>query len=110
MRGSDVLLSKKDCGNYCSKCCNNREETKNFTKRAKKRGLQALLADKVRGSELSVKEFMQTLKMWRATVFHKDDVPGRDVKQLHALALQLIATRTIVLKMKTKSKIGGLTK
>ena len=71
-----------------------------------KRGLQALLADKVRGSELPVKEFMQTLKKWKATVFHKDDVPGRDVKQVHAVALQLIAARMIALKMKNKSKIG----
>ena len=71
-----------------------------------KRGLQALLADKVRGSELPVKEFMQTLKKWKVTLFHKDDVPGRDVKQVHALALQLIAARIIALKMKTKSKIG----
>ena len=98
--------TKDDCGNYCSKCCNNGEEAKNFTKRVKKHGLQALLADKVKGSELPVKEFMQTLKKWKAAVFHKDDVPGRDVKQVHALALQLIAARMIALKMKTKSKIG----
>ena len=98
--------TKEDCGDYCSKCCNNGEEAKNFTKRVKKHGLQALLADKVRGSELSVKEFMQTLKKWKAAVFHKDDVPGRDVKQVHALALQLIAARIIALKMKTRLKIG----
>ena len=98
--------TKDDCGDYCSKCCNNGKEAKDFTKRVNKRGLQALLADKVRSSELPVKEFMQTLKKWKATVFHKDDVPGRDVKQVHAVALQLIAARMIALKMKTKSKIG----
>ena len=98
--------TKDECGDYCSKCCNNGNEAKNFTKRVNKRGLQALLADKVRGSEMSVKEFMQTLKKWKATVFHKDDVPGRVVKQVHALALQLIAARIIALKMKTNSKIG----
>ena len=68
--------------------------------------MQSILVDKVHGSEMSVKEFMQTLKKWKASAFHKDDVPGREAKQLHALALQLIAARIIALKMKTKSKVG----
>ena len=55
---------------------------------------------------MSVKEFMQTLKNLKASVFHKDDLPGREAKQVHTLALQLIAARILALKVKTKSKIG----
>ena len=43
---------------------------------------------------------------WKASIFHKDNASGREAKQVHALALQLIAARIIALNMKTRSKIG----
>jgi len=94
---------KEDCAHYCSKCLN---VVGGLTKRVNKERLQSLLADKVHGSNKSVGKFVKLMKSNKGLIFHEDDVPGREMGQMHALCLQMIAKGIIQLKIDDKTKMG----
>ena len=94
---------KRDCMHYCSKCL---KEVGGFTKRVNKEGLQSMLADKVHGSSKTIKEFVKIMKAQKGLIFHEGDVPGREMGQVHALCLQMIAKGMIELKVNDKTKVG----
>ena len=71
-----------------------------------KEGLQSLLADKVHGSSKTIGQFVKLMKAHKGLIFHEDDVPGREMGQVHALCLQMIAKGIIVLKVDDKTKVG----
>ena len=71
-----------------------------------KEGLQYLLADKVRGSRKSISKFVKLLKTHKTMIFHKDDVPGRETGQVHAVCSQMPAKRIIAMQVNDHTKIG----
>ena len=95
---------KTDCGKFCTKC---KQKNNSFTKRVRKAGVQSLLCKKVDGQKVSVSGFMKLLKTNKELIFHKDDVPkGKEVGQIHALHLQLVAGGIISYDVKDRAKIG----
>ena len=88
---------------YCSKCL---KEVGGIIKRVNKEGLQSMLADKVHGSSKTIGQFVKLMKAHKGVILHEDDVPGREMGQVHALCLQMIAKGIIQLKVDDKTKIG----
>ena len=52
------------------------------------------------------REFVKLMKANKGLIFHQNDVPGREMGQVHALFLQMIAKGIIQLKVDDKTKIG----
>ena len=94
---------KEDCMHYCSKCL---MEVGGFTKQVNKGELQSLLADKVHRSSKTIGEFVKLMKAHKGFIIHEDDVPGREMGQVYALCLQMIAKGMIELKVNEKTKVG----
>ena len=65
-----------------------------------------MLTDKVHGSNTTVGKFVKLMKTNKGLIFHEDDVPGREMGQVHALCLQMIAKGIIELKVNNKTNIG----
>ena len=49
---------------------------------------------------------MKALKMNKAKIFHPDDVPKKQVGQIHALALQLVSKGIVALSVSDQTKLG----
>ena len=70
---------------------------------------QSVLTEAVSGvtGGVSVARFLKTLKKARMDLFHKDDVPkGRDMSQIRAVCLQMVARGIISMNVTDTTKVG----
>ena len=67
-----------------------------------------MLTQKVHGTDnLTVNDFVKTMKQSRKTIFHDDDAPKKGKEtQIHAVCLQMVASGIISFKVHDKTKIG----
>ena len=80
-----------------------------LTKRVNKDVLVSLLTTDVFKEDKSIefKELLKRLRKEKDILFHTDDVPKKNMGQLHALCLQLVAKGIVELVPKDKSRIGS---
>ena len=68
-----------------------------------------MLTETVNGNAggTGIASFLKTLKAKRQKLLHKDDVPkGKDMGQVHAVCLQMIAKGIIALNVTDRTKVG----
>jgi len=93
---------KKYCNDFCSKC---NDAVPDFTKRVNKGNLKSLLCEKVDGAKMTSREFIKLLKKEKSAIFHEDDVPGKEMGQIHGLCLQLVSAGIIAFEV-TNQRLG----
>ncbi|KAL7546584.1 hypothetical protein ACHAWF_009916 [Thalassiosira exigua] len=86
----DDAGEKQGCAKYCSFCLG---DVPKLTKRVNKDVLVSLLTTDVFKEDKSIefKELLKRLRKEKDILFHTDDVPKKNMGQLHALCLQLVA-------------------
>ena len=101
----EKAADKPPCGQCCSYCLG---EVERWTKRVNKDGVISFLSTKltVAGKPLSCSDLIKALKASKSNIFHPDDVPKKQMGQIHALGLQLIANGLIVLSVSDRTKVG----
>ena len=92
--------------NNCSVCLG---ESSNFAGLLRKAQLQSFLTTNfLNGFDILASDLLAKIRAAKAILFHEDHVPGDlDATPIHALGLQLIASRILVLHLNNTSKAGS---
>ena len=97
--------AKSGCGSCCSFCLG---ENNDFTGKVYKKSILHVLLTKLfgKGKAPTCPELISALKSGKDKIFHPDNMPSKNMGQIHGLALQLLAKGIIGLDVVDKSKIG----
>ena len=97
--------AKTGCRSYCSFCL---DENDDFTGKVFKKSILHVLLTKLfgKGNAPTCSELISALKAGKDKIFHPDNMPNKNVGQIHGLALQLLAKGIIGMDVPDKSKIG----
>ena len=75
--------------------------------RIHRKQIVSVISDSLLGkNNVTCKAFVKALKANKQNIFHKDDVPGKQMSQIHALVLQLYANGIIGLGVSDETEIG----
>ena len=101
----DEQPDKSNCGSCCSFCLG---ENNDFTGKVYKKSILHVLLTKLfgTGKAPSCPELIKVLKSGKGKIFHPDNMPKRNMGQIHGLALQLVGKGIICLDVDDKTKIG----
>lgn len=97
--------AKSGCRSCCSFCLG---ENDDFTGKVYKKSILHVLLTKLfgKGKAPTCSDLISALKSGKDKIFHPDNMPNKNVGQIHGLALQLLAKGIIGLDVVDKSMIG----
>eukprot|EP00984_Skeletonema_dohrnii_P009330 scaffold3571_cov78-Skeletonema_dohrnii-CCMP3373.AAC.2 len=99
--------NKGPCEAYCTYCRD--DGMKHFTHPFHVRKLKSFLTKNIQQqptTAMTPSKFIQSLKKEACNIFHKDDIPVREMGPIHGLALQLYAKDIIGIQVGDTAKVG----